>query len=169
MSWLLAMFIATADAGKLSEGFRGLPFGPDSIISEPPLTGCTKNVQSPDDWSWICKSQINGVPVIVMYAASHGYFYAVTALASDMTGSGGLLNARRLREGAISAWGAGVQRHENDPKTFPDWFWLDGAVGALFMYNPIRDQSTLTLTDTAVKKQRDAAAARAARASSGDF
>jgi hypothetical protein len=37
------------------------------------------------------------------------------------------------------------------------------------MYNPIRDQSTLTLTDTAVKKQRDAAAARAARASSGDF
>lgn len=167
---ILALFLAIAEAGKLSEGFRGLPFGSDTVLSKAPLEGCTREVQSPSDWSWMCRTELNGVPVIAMYATSYGYFYAVTTIADDrMTNSGGLLNAQRLREGAISAWGPGIQMDRNDFKSFPDWWWTDGSVNALMKYNPIKDQTVITIADLSVKKQRDLAAARAASGSNADF
>lgn len=167
---ILALFLATAEAGKLSEGFRGLPFGTDAILAKPPMAGCKKFVQSKYEWSWMCETDLNGVPVVASYASSHGYFYAVTALASEsVTHAGGMAFARQLREGAIGAWGPGIQMDPNDFKLFPDWWWSDGDVGALLKYDSIKERTTLTIADLTVKHQRDAAAARDAAGSRGDF
>lgn len=171
MSLLLALFMATAEAGKLSTGFRGLPFGSDSVLARPPIEdgGCQRAVQSPSDWSWLCRTELNGVPVYAFYASSHGYFYAVTLMGTGVIGSGGLLSGTRMREGAISAWGPGGQRDPADPKNFPDWIWMDGSVGAVWVYDPIKDQTGMTITDVSVKRASDAAAIRDAGKSRGDF
>ena len=65
--YLALLAFPTAQAGKLAEGFRGLPFGDPAPLAAAPLEGCQKAPEPTVAWS--CPSTIGAVPVSIAYMA----------------------------------------------------------------------------------------------------
>lgn len=67
---ILLFLAASATAGPLADGFRGLAFGPASALAVAPLESCVADPRP--GVRWACDAEINGAPVLVCYHVDRG-------------------------------------------------------------------------------------------------
>ena len=149
---LSALVMVSLLAGKLGDdaGFRGLRFGPDAVLSSPPLEGCTPGTA--DAVRWACPATIGDQSVTVLYMARSGFFTSV------LINGAGFSSCDALKKVFIAAWGKPSQPNEYIQK----FYWHDGAIWALFEYERVPDTCTLMLTNKEVQEQAEAVAREAA-------
>lgn len=161
----MLFLMAAAYAGKLADGFRGLPFGPSAVLESPPQPqGCVlgeartvldKGVR------WSCVVEINGVAARVAYIIEGGWYYGV-----QITPPEDFTAARAVHEALTAAYGACVKgQYATGP--LPDCRWNDLDTTAAWTYNEFSDQSSVSIFNKSVFAKVDAARkAKAAAAAS---
>ena len=161
---LLVALTLSAYAGKLADGFRGVPFGPDSILASAPMPeGCTEVVGSGEKGiRWECATTINDASVNVYYFVEAGWFYSVRIDPAKQ-----FTQASLVREAMLSAWGPCMAKYPSDPMM--ECTWIDGKSKALWEYNRFNQESSVTMMDVATFDRVKAARLQRAKASSSDL
>ena len=138
-----------AHAGKLAEGFRGVPFGDEATIETAPLGTCIAGDEA--GVKWVCPTEVGGVAVLAAYMVGEELFYGVvlTPIEQSFTAAAG------LRDVCTAAYGAGRKKNEYDSSSLPDWRWVDGSVYAVFSYNQYSNVSSVLIFDTKVMGEKD--------------
>jgi hypothetical protein len=154
---LALSLLLPAQAGKLADGFRGLPFGDASVAATQPLDDCLAG--DVEGVLWLCTSTIGSSPVVVAYMGGDGLFTGVYITAQGYEHRAPLLAAMQ------GAWGAGIEGGARI-----DRIWRDGTVIGSFKHNRYSGETAVAIYDTAVSKEQKArAAARARKAAAGDL
>lgn len=157
---MLAIMIGlalTAHAGKLADGFRGIPYGDVAALSVAPSENCSHRPEPLVEW--YCQDKIGQAEVQIAYVVDRGLFFGVHITAK------GWRNADALLEVAKAAWGDGRPEHDWDDSWRADRLWSDGNVGAKFEYNQFSEASTMITVHMALKREIDGMAkAEAAKA-----
>ena len=161
---MIPIFILTlaADAGKLADGFRGIPFGPAAVMDTAPLPGCRPD--SEPGFKWACATEVGGVPVTVSYGVEHGLYYA-TAIWFKL----GYTEAATFRGVLTAAYGKGAPAKDYMRDGMDDWVWRDGSVSARFTYNQFSHLVSFFIMDIDLYKQVEAAKAIEAKQAIGDL
>jgi hypothetical protein len=147
-----ALTASPAHAGKLAAGFRGVPFGPATVLDAQPLPDCAAEPENGVRWQ--CNTTIAGAAVQVNYMVDEGLFFAVLMQAQ------GAQTLAQLEAALVAAWGQG-----QDGGYRMDRFWQDGNTVASISHNSYSYSITVLLQDRAVSKQVEASKAlRAAKA-----
>ena len=158
----LSLF-SPAHAGKLADGFRGLAFGPASVLDQPPQPqGCVMGeatTVSATGARWSCAVEINGVTVDATYIIEAGVFYGV-----QITPPRNFAAAVAVYDALTAAYGVCVKRDKYATGNMPDCTWSDGEARAVWEYNPYSDKSAVSLFDRAVYNTVEAARKSAAEA-----
>lgn len=131
---LLPFLLSPASAGKLAEGFRGVPFGDATPLAAPPLPGCVKNPEA--GVLWRCASQLGEFPVTVYYMVGLNTFMGISIHGSGYSVCEG------IRDTLKAGWGVGAPADKYDTGPLPEWRWHDDFVLGSFDYN--RFSSTCT-------------------------
>jgi hypothetical protein len=153
---------ATADAGKLAEGFRGVPFGPaDPVLTAAPMEGCARDTEIGVRWD--CPTTIGGVAVHVAYIAQEGLFPSLVVYGSGYTDAATLFPVLK------ASYGEGSKLHDWDDSLLADWHWRDGDVVGMWDYNQFSDRFRFTMFDTAVMERVKQIQAEKAKSSTGDL
>lgn len=150
-----------AHAGKLADGFRGLAFGPASVLDQPPQPqGC---IAGETTTRWLCVVEINGVATEVAYIAAEGWFYSV-----QIQPPRNYMAAAAVFAALTAAYGP-CAKDQYASGVLPKCSWTDGSDGqarALWDYNRFSEESTVTIFHRdvygnveAIRKQRAAQAA----------
>ena len=126
-----------AHAGKLAEGFRGVPWGDAAPLVEPPAEGCARDPEP--GIKWRCPITVGGVPVVAAWAVEHSLFNAVVVSVEGFNEADKLFNVLQ------AAYGKGRKENEYQSGSLPDWRWRDGVVTAGWSYNRFSEQGTLVL------------------------
>ncbi len=154
---LLALLASTtAQAGKLAEGFRGLQFGPATVLDQQPLPDCAANPEPGVRWS--CNTTVADVPVRAHYMADEGLFHSVMLQAK------GAQQLAQLQAALAAAWGAG-----RDGGYRLDRLWQDGDTVASLSHNGYSYAITVVMQDRAVSAQIEKAKAKRAKQAVGDL
>ena len=162
----MLLLVAAAYAGKLADGFRGLPFGPSDVLESPPQPqGCVMGEARTvleRGVRWSCAVEINGVAVQAAYIIEAGWFYGVQITPPDDFSA-----AHAVREALTAAYGTCVKdQYATGP--LPDCRWNDADTTATWSYNQFNDQSAISIFNKSVFAKVDAARkAKAASAASG--
>ena len=151
MLYLIAMMVMPAHAGKLAEGFRGLPYGDASVLDTAPMENCRPDTELAV--RWFCPTQIGEAEVTVAYMVKEGlYFGNVIATPKSYK------DAHALHTILIEAYGKGAKTHEWDHGALADRTWRDGTVYAGWSYNQYTHIGQVILFDldkqTEVKKRQ---------------
>lgn len=152
MLWLMSM---SAQAGKLAEGFRGIPFGPATVLENPPQpSGCRQGdavSTQAKGVRWVCPVEINGVGVEANYAVEEGYYYGV-----QITPPANFAAARDVLAALTAAYGT-CEQSQVASGPLPDCRWVDGSAVAAWTYNRFTERSSISIFDRAVFSEVDAA------------
>lgn len=154
---MFLLFSSAALAGKLSEGWRGIPYGSAEPLAEAPAAGCARNPEPGAAWS--CPLQVGTVPVLVAYMVEEGLFSGVVFQARTYPSCADLMETLR------SGWGPGRKAKDYQTDALPDWSWADGDVIASFEFNRFSATCTVITIDVPVYQQ--AKARRASEAAKG--
>lgn len=155
---LMMLFVmllpATAEAGKLADGFRGVAYGDASAIDTPPIEGCVTAQEA--GARWMCQTTIGDASVTVMYMVDEGLFTGIFVRSSGYT------NASALFDSLRAAYGGGRKKNAYDSSSLPDWTWSDGSVIGAFEFNRFSNEATfltvhLPSYDAAKKAKEDRA------------
>lgn len=171
---MITMLLLTmsAEAGKLTEGFRGIPWGDPAVLEKPPIEGCIK----PEDFAgalWACPVTIAEVPMQAHFMVGHGIFWGVALFNPALSYS----DATTLKDALVAAWGPGQpsNKHLTDKVEHP-WVWTDGNVGAgegamaTWSRNQFSGKTSMLIADTALAvKVRALDEAATAEKSKGDL
>lgn len=151
--------LALVLAGKLADdnGFRGLKFGPDTVLAMPPMEGCLGDLAPTARWA--CPTTIGGQPVKVYYMAEHGWFSGV------LISGEGYASCYAIKDVLTEAWGTPRQ----DNQYIEDYRWTDGRVLANFEFEEGPDTCTIIVTNRDVGKKVEAAEKDAAKKGVGDL
>lgn len=158
---LLLAFSTQAHAGKLADGFRGLPFGDVSMLSVAPLPGCQPDPEP--NVRWLCDTEVGGVPVTVTYIVQEGIFYGVGIFVTGTT------NARALRLVFTQAYGTGRKIHDYDTSDLADWLWTDSTVVAGWQFNQFTEEGLLVMYDKPLSEEVKRLEAKRAAGSVNDL
>ena len=134
--WIIALLAPLALAGKLAEGFRGIPFGDAAVISAAPIAGCT-TTEDPTV-PWVCETDIGSVRATVGFIAHGGTFYGYSIVVD-----GAEPGAEFLRV-AAAAYGEGKPINSYDSGHMSDRTWMDGDVRAIWKYNQFSKKGTFS-------------------------
>lgn len=159
---LFMLTLISAHAGKLADGFRGVPFGPAAVLTGAPGQRCATT--SDPEVRWECVYTLGEVEVKATYIVYDDLFYGVSVTPVTQTFG----NALALRNVLEAAYGMCVPKVKGDTSVLPDCTWRDGTAVALWEYNRYSDRSSLVLFDMVVHQQVEARqAAKAAEAARG--
>jgi len=161
MLTLLLLLVPFANAGKLSDGWRGHPYGlaggPGDFLSQAPTENCTPDPES--GVRWRCSESIGGAPVEVNYMLA-------TELGGVFTGvviqCKGYLVCTTVIDTLMAAWGKPFRIDEYGQ--IPDRTWADGSVLAGWEYNQFSDSGTANTFDKVIYERIKAVQAAKARA-----
>jgi len=163
MTTILLLLIATqAHAGKLADGFRGLPFGPDTVLTESPIDGCVPDAEAGVRWQ--CATEIGGVPVTVNYFHEYDLFYSLSIVAK-----GGYQDAIKLRAVFGQAYGRGSASKSYGKGGLDAWSWRDGSVMAGWEWNKYSGEARFTVFDLTLYREKGRREDAAAAESMGDL
>mgnify|MGYP003676670463 CR=1 FL=1 len=157
----IALTLSISDAGKLEEGFRGVPWGA-SLVESPESMICEEVVDDADAL-WSCAASIGDTPVEVIWM---GYpavgVYGVGITAAGYTACTALLATAR------GAYGPGSPRTDTSVKT--DRLWSDGGVVGSWSFNQYSAECSLTLLSLPLYKAAQTATdAASAAKGAGDM
>lgn len=146
-------------AGKLAtdNGFRGVQFGPDTVLASPPMEGCQPGLVGRIRWT--CDTTIGDQPVTVSYMAEHGYFSSVFIEGEGYT------SCHKLKDVLTAAWGLPYQ----DNPYIESYLWHDKKIIAGLDINSIDYSCTVTIFSVKVNKLVKQADAVAAQGGVGDL
>lgn len=151
-------FASMAQAGPLGEGqIKGLSFGPDSVLSNPPSDICVTTPASGVRWQ--CESTFGGQEATVNYLADAGLFYGANIAASGYTECKDLL--RTLN----AAWGEGRQ----DNPYIEKYAWNQSNVGAAYEWNYFTKSCSVTVLNADLYLKVEAAKNSRAAHSANDL
>jgi len=139
---ILLSLAASATAGPLADGFRGLAFGSASALAVAPLERCVADPRP--GVRWACDAEINGAPVLVCYHVDEGLFLAVSINAD------GYDRYQRLRGAMIGAYGQGY-----DAGPGRDLLWRDGTVYGSIEWSGETHDATAVIFDLTLRKRAD--------------
>lgn len=160
LSLSAALLTPSAFAGKLAEGFRGIPYGPASVLDVAPGEGCAANTEM--SVRWMCTVQLGEASVQVAYMVQEGLFFGVVIHA---TGYG---NASAFFDVLTAGYGAGTAANTYDSSRLADRRWQDGNASGSWDYNKFSDEGKFIAYDqTLMAKIKAAEAARAKAAAGG--
>lgn len=150
----------TAEAGKLAEGFRGVPYGPASVLDVPPGENCAANTESGVRWN--CQVRLGEANVEVAYMVQEGLFFGLVIHAE------GYGNSTAFFDVLVAGYGAGAPANTYDETKLADRRWLDGNVVGSWDYNKYSDKARFIVYDqTLMAKIKAIEADRAKAAASG--
>lgn len=148
---VFALFVVIL-AGKLASdnGFKGVQFGSDKVLAEPPLENCQA---SPEEGvRWLCQSTIAGHPIQVYYFSDYGYFSSVMLKAQDYTA------CTTIKAVLDEAWGVPIQPNQY----IEEYIWRDRLVMASWKYNKISNDCRILIFNKQVHDEQEAAKKNAA-------
>lgn len=128
---LSLILLATASAGKLADGFRGVAYGPASALNTAPGESCATSLDS--TVRWVCPTRLGEASVKVSYVVKEGLFFSVIIDADGYLNSAALLNV------ILAAYGPGTFAHSYDDSHMADRFWRDGNVVGGWKFNQYSD------------------------------
>lgn len=151
------LFCAFAHAGKLAEGWRGLPYGanPAVLRGPPQVEGC---LPGEGDARWICEETINGMRFPVAYMVREELFVGVFVRCATY------LECRVLFDTLSAAWGELDVAAAGARRVLADGYWFEGRVGAMWSYNPYTSTGTVATSDLDVTARAEAVARARAKA-----
>jgi hypothetical protein len=160
---IAALLLASipAQAGKLAEGFRGIPFGDAAPLATAPMDGCSPKPEPSVEWN--CSTTIGDVPVTVAYMVQEGLFTGVFIITEDFG------NADTLFKTLQAAWGKGRKTNDWQDGSLPDWSWSDGGVYGSFRYNEYSNKASVIAFDARLSAKADAIKAEKAKSGAGDL
>lgn len=144
-------------AGKLADGFRGVPYGPAEVLTISPGEGCQENPSQGTRWT--CPVKLGDASVTAHYLAEEGLFYSVFLESTD---------GHALHDVLSAAYGTCRPLHDYDTAALADCAWSDGNAVAIWEYNQFSGKAQVLLFDRVLQAQVKAAAGRrAAEAAKG--
>ncbi len=160
----MILLFSLALAGKLEDGWRGIPYGPASVLDTAPTSSCTRTDEP--GVLWACQEDIASVPVNVFYMASDGWYHGVSINAVGFAACSTVFATLK------AAWDAPWGPKEYASGSLPDGFWnlmvYQKTTSAAWTYNPYSHAcSAFTMNAgisakiDAIKKARAALAAEA--------
>lgn len=112
----MILFITLALAGKLEDGWRGIPYGPAEVLATAPTADCVKGTLPAVKWE--CRETVADVPVVVAYMAEEGIYESVVIEAN------GYAACQTLFTTLQAAWAVPfTPREEHASGILPDGFW----------------------------------------------
>ena len=163
MTIILAALLATttAHAGKLAEGFRGIPWGDPAPLQTPPAPDCRR----PADPSgiWECDTEIGDADVQISYAVAEGLFIGVVIKTS------GFANASLLHATLLQAYGDCRKNWQRDTSALADCIITDGNAVLGWEWNAYTKRGKAVLIDREVVDQSIEAEAKRAAAGVDDL
>lgn len=153
----LVLATSTAHAGKLADGFRGIPYGPvGEEFLKATEAGC---IEAPEpNVLWQCPGTIAEVPVTINYMGAHGLYSGV-----HITGKG-YANKEKLLAVLVQAWGPGL-----DGGAKFEALWTARRVLAALEYNRFSHDFAVTAFSKPVTAQIEALDKAAAANHVGDL
>lgn len=156
------ILITSALAGKLEDGWRGIPYGDASVLTTAPTASCRA---APEPGTlWVCDELVGGVPITVAYIGSDGLYVSVMIRAK------GYPDCRVLFDTLTAAWSVPFsKRSDYDHGVLPDGFWnlhrYTTATAAAWTYNQFSGEClAATLTERLTKQLDEVKARRASDA-----
>jgi len=159
MTFLLLALSSQAQAGKLEDGFKGLPWG-ITVPFPAPSENCVNKQATGVEWT--CQQTIGEVPVTSMY------LYKYELLSGVIVTSKGYLNCSKLMDILTAAYGESRpvrdfmkgkmdDRYWSKSKVFASWKWNKYADECVLymMHNPSQDQITKREKVEAEKAKND--------------
>lgn len=130
--FLILSLLATpaAHAGKLADGYRGIPFGGAEAVKEKPLPSC---IRGEDPVRWTCDTTLGGMPVNVGFMVESGIyshyliFFDLTKPEVRMGGSADDA-LKQILDNLSTVWGEPAD--VSDKMGEPAIGWTDGPVSA---------------------------------------
>lgn len=157
-SILTILILTTVLAGKLHDdnGFRGKQFGPASVLSEAPMSGCVKNPE--EDVLWSCKTTLGEHPLTASYMVSEGLYMGMVLTSS------GYSTCYGIKDILTAAWGN--PRQEN--LYIEKYVWFDKPMFASWDYR-FDDSCTVVMLNLDVSTQAEANKRKKAEGAIGDL
>lgn len=121
-----ALIIATALAGPLADGYRGVTWGEYETFPAP-TENCRKGNEPAI--AWICNQTIGDIPVEVAYAYNHNIFYALVITGKNY------LDCATLSDTLDAGWGPSTLDNEFVTGKMAKKTWRDRSVFAAWKYN----------------------------------
>lgn len=160
MALLLSLISLPAFAGKLADGWRGHPYGPQAWLQADPGTGICMADPEPGV-RWRCTETMNAFPVSVNYIVTEGIYTGIYAQCEGYSACSAFYDV------LVAAWGP-ITKKAYSAATLSDGTWRDGRVMAGWDYNEYSAKGSLMTFDLDIEAQRKARAAdRAAEAAGG--
>ena len=162
---LILLMSSAALAGKLENGWRGIPYGPAEVLEKAPGMTCLENPEAGVRWK--CAERVADVSVESAYMVDHGFYTGVNLTCH------GYADCRVLYDTVTAAWAVPFTRkRESDASALADGFFNLAAaktgVCASWEFNDYTNVGTLLVIDMVlahrVESLRKAEAARAAEA-----
>lgn len=121
-----AIIVATALAGPLADGYKGVAWGEYKTFPAP-----TENCQRGREKAiaWVCKQTIGDIPVEVAYAYDHNLFYAFIITGKNY------LDCVALSDTLDAGWGQSVPDNQYVTDRMAKKTWRDKDVFAAWKYN----------------------------------
>lgn len=157
---LFSLVLSTASAGKLAEGFRGVPYGPATALDVAPGDSCASSTEV--GVRWLCQVHLGEAEVQVAYMVKEGLFYGLVMRANEYT------NASAFFDVLVAGYGPGSPENTYDDSRLADRMWRDGSVIGSWGYNKFSDLGQFIVFDqTAMAKIKATENERAKAAAGG--
>jgi hypothetical protein len=125
---ILTLSLALAD--KLTDGWRGKPYGDAAVLTEAPGDKCVRRPEAEVEWR--CDEKVGDAPVVVTYFVFEGLYVGVGITAS------GYMDCVILRDALGAAWPNFTPKYEKKSAyaMTDDGFWnLGGEVSGVWDWN----------------------------------
>jgi hypothetical protein len=157
--FLLMMMLSNAMAGKLAEGFRGLPYGPASVLDTAPGESCANTGEA--GVRWVCLMRLGEASVEVSYMVQEGLFCGI------LIRSAGYSNATAFFDVLLAGYGVGTPANTYDESRMADRRWQDGDVIGSWEYNKYSDKAQFISFNRSLMAQIKAIETERAKAAAG--
>ena len=111
----MILLVTLALAGKLEDGWRGIPYGPAEVLATAPTADCVKDAEPAV--KWLCRETVADVTVFVSYMAEEGIYSGVVIKANGYTACQTLFTTLQ------AAWAVPFTSAKYASDILPNGFW----------------------------------------------
>jgi hypothetical protein len=152
------LFVVAASAGKLAEGFLGVPYGDATVLEAgPPIESCKPGLA--DGIRWFCDHTIGTARVKVAFMVSEG-LYTSTMISGDS-----LDECQEVAATFKAAYGEGTPKYDFERNNaLAERTWFDGAGVANFIYYKYSHKCDALISNLDIHKLEESRRAERAKA-----
>jgi hypothetical protein len=156
----MILLLTLAWAGKLDDGWRGIPYGLATNVATKPTAECKATPE--EEVLWGCKEEVAGIPVEVAYMGAEGWYTGVIISAHGYT------NCSTLFSTLKAAWNVPFTEKKYASGLLPDGFWNlmvhETTTSGAWNYNEYSGNCSAFTVNTELSERIEAKKAERARA-----